>query len=113
MISLIPVMQIAFCFHIYDQQVADLIAAAASSVFCLICKITHYGLGAEGTKLTVSTSEVLGGQLILRLLLMLTVLLSFWELCMVSVHCHDQNDSRSARRGGTLTNSNATFVVLP
>lgn len=53
LISLIPVMQIAFYFHIYDQQVASFIAAAASSVFCLICKITHNGLGAEGTKLTV------------------------------------------------------------
>lgn len=53
-ISLIPVMQIAFYFHIYDQEVADLIAAAAAScMFCLICKIIHNGLEADGTKLTV------------------------------------------------------------
>lgn len=84
-------MQIAFPFHVYDQQVADLIAAAASSVFCLICKFTHNRFGAEGTKLTVKHFRGFRWAAVLRLLLMLTMLLSVWEFCMVSVHCGKQN----------------------
>lgn len=54
------------------------------------------GLEQRGQNSLQGTLEVLGRQLVLRLLLLFTVLLFVWEFCMVSVHRGKQNHKISA-----------------